>query len=159
MGGVLCLMERRPCITPEMEFAVQHIQDLPVVAKALLESLGTSRVVAFDGSMGAGKTTFIQTVLRAMGIEETDGSPTYSLVNAYQSVFYGQVFHFDLYRLRSEEEAYDIGIEEMIYGDAYCFIEWPDKILHLLPDDTVFVKIRLNEDLNRLISWELPETD
>jgi len=137
------------------EFVVKNIQDLPVVAKALLESLGKSRIIAFDGAMGAGKTTFVQTVLRAMGIEETDGSPTYSLVNAYQSAFYGQVFHFDLYRLNSEEEAYDIGIEEMIYGEAFCFIEWPDKIMHLLPEDTVLVRIRLNEDLNRLISWEV----
>lgn len=137
-----------------MEFIIHEIGDLPAIAKALLDDLGNSRIVAFDGQMGAGKTTFIQNVLRAMGIEETHGSPTYSLVNEYKSPFYGTVFHFDLYRLNSEEEAYDIGIEEMIYGEAYCFIEWPDKVLHLLPEDTVFVKIRLNEDLNRVISWE-----
>lgn len=137
-----------------MEFVIHDISDLPAVAKALLENLGTSHVIAFDGQMGAGKTTFIQTVLRAMGIEETHGSPTYSLVNEYKSAFYGTVFHFDLYRLNSEEEAYDIGIEEMLYGSAYCFIEWPDKIEHLLPEDTIFVKIRLNEDLDRVIMWE-----
>lgn len=135
-------------------FVVQDVSDLPAVAKALLEDLGTSHVVAFDGQMGAGKTTFIQTILRAMGIEETHGSPTFSLVNEYQSAFYGKVFHFDLYRLKSEEEVYDIGIEEMIYGDAYCFLEWPDKILHLLPEDTLFVKIRLNEEMDRVISWK-----
>lgn len=136
------------------EFVVQHITDLPAVAKALLDDLGTAHVVAFDGQMGAGKTTFVQAILRAMGIEETHGSPTYSLVNEYDSAFYGTVFHFDLYRLNSEEEAYDIGIEEMFYGDAYCFIEWPDKIMHLLPEDMVLVKIRLNQELDRVISWE-----
>jgi tRNA threonylcarbamoyladenosine biosynthesis protein TsaE len=137
-----------------MEFVVENIYDLPAVAKSLLDNLGETTVVAFDGQMGAGKTTFIQNILRAMGIENTHGSPTYSLVNEYKSPFYGSVFHFDLYRLNSEEEAFDIGIEEMIYGGGICFIEWPDKVLHLLPENTLYVKIRLNEDLNRVFSWE-----
>jgi len=137
-----------------MDFLVRDTQDLPAVATALLESLQGPTVIAFEGAMGAGKTTFIQTVLRAMGIAETEGSPTYGLVNAYESRFYGSIFHFDLYRLNSEEEAYDIGIEEMIYGDAYCFIEWPDQIINLLPEDTRYVRIRLDEGLNRVISWK-----
>ncbi len=137
-----------------MEFVAENLHDLPAIAKALLDNLGESNVIAFDGQMGAGKTTFIQNILRAMGIENTNGSPTYSIVNEYKSVFYGSVFHFDLYRLNSEEEAFDIGIEEMIYGGGICFIEWPDKVLHLLPENAVFVKIRLNEDLNRVFSWE-----
>jgi tRNA threonylcarbamoyladenosine biosynthesis protein TsaE len=74
-------------------------------------------------------------------------------VNEYVSPVFGEVYHFDLYRLNSENEAYDIGIEEMIYGDGYCFIEWPDKILHLLPDDVLYVKIFLNEELDRVITW------
>ncbi len=137
-----------------MEFVAENLHDLPAIAKALLDNLGESNVIAFDGQMGAGKTTFIQNILRAMGIENTHGSPTYSLVNEYKSPFYGAVFHFDLYRLNSEEEAFDIGIEEMIYGGGICFIEWPDKVLHLLPENAVFVKIRLNEDLNRVFNWE-----
>lgn len=137
-----------------MEFVVENMYDLPAVAKSLLDNLGETTVVAFDGQMGAGKTTFIQNILRAIGIENTHGSPTYSLVNEYKSPFYGSVFHFDLYRLNSEEEAFDIGIEEMIYGGGICFIEWPDKVLHLLPENTLFVKIRLNEDLNRVFTWE-----
>ncbi len=137
-----------------MEFVVENMYDLPAVAKSLLDNLGETTVVAFDGQMGAGKTTFIQNILRAMGIENTHGSPTYSIVNEYKSPFYGSVFHFDLYRLNSEEEAFDIGIEEMIYGGGICFIEWPDKVLHLLPENTLYVKIRLNEDLNRVFTWE-----
>ena len=137
-----------------MEFVAENLHDLPAIAKALLDNLSESNVIAFDGQMGAGKTTFIQNILRAMGIENTQGSPTYSLVNEYKSPFYGTVFHFDLYRLNSQEEAFDIGIEEMIYGGGICFIEWPDKILHLLPENALFVKIRLNEDLNRVFSWE-----
>ncbi len=137
-----------------MEFVAENLHDLPAIAKALLDNLGESNVIAFDGQMGAGKTTFIQNILRAMGIENTHGSPTYSIVNEYKSPFYGAVFHFDLYRLNSQEEAFDIGIEEMIYGGGICFIEWPDKVLHLLPENALFVKIRLNEDLNRVFSWE-----
>jgi tRNA threonylcarbamoyladenosine biosynthesis protein TsaE len=137
-----------------MEFVAENLHDLPAIAKALLDNLGESNVIAFDGQMGAGKTTFIQNILRAMGIENTHGSPTYSIVNEYKSPFYGAVFHFDLYRLNSQEEAFDIGIEEMIYGGGICFIEWPDKVLHLLPENAVFVKILLNEDLNRVFSWE-----
>jgi tRNA threonylcarbamoyladenosine biosynthesis protein TsaE len=137
-----------------MEFVAENLHDLPAIAKALLDNLGESNVIAFDGQMGAGKTTFIQNILRAMGIENTNGSPTYSLVNEYKNPFYGSVFHFDLYRLNSEEEAFDIGIEEMIYGGGICFIEWPDKVLHLLPENTIYVKIRLNEDLNRVFIWE-----
>jgi tRNA threonylcarbamoyladenosine biosynthesis protein TsaE len=137
-----------------MEFVAENLHDLPAIAKALLDNLGESNVIAFDGQMGAGKTTFIQNILRAMGIENTHGSPTYSIVYEYKSPFYGAVFHFDLYRLNSQEEAFDIGIEEMIYGGGICFIEWPDKILHLLPENAIFVKIRLNEDLNRVFSWE-----
>ena len=137
-----------------MEFVAENLHNLPAIAKALLDNLGESNVIAFDGQMGAGKTTFIQNILRAMGIENTHGSPTYSLVNEYKSPFYGSVFHFDLYRLNSEEEAFDIGIEEMIYGGGICFIEWPDKVLHLLPENALFVKIRLNDDLNRVFTWE-----
>ncbi len=137
-----------------MEFVAENLHDLPAIAKALLDNLGETNVIAFDGQMGAGKTTFIQNILRAMGIENTNGSPTYSLVNEYKSPFYGSVFHFDLYRLNSEEEAFDIGIEEMIYGGGICFIEWPDKVLHLLPENALYVKIRLNDDLNRVFTWE-----
>jgi tRNA threonylcarbamoyladenosine biosynthesis protein TsaE len=131
---------------------------LAIIAPQIIENMPKSGVVLIEGQMGAGKTTFIQNILRAMGIENTHGSPTYSLVNEYKSPFYGSVFHFDLYRLNSEEEAFDIGIEEMIYGGGICFIEWPDKVLHLLPENTLYVKIRLNEDLNRVFSWEeLPQ--
>ena len=95
-----------------MEFVAENLHDLPAIAKALLDNLGESNVIAFDGQMGAGKTTFIQTILRAMGIENTQGSPTYSLVNEYKSPFYGAVFHFDLYRLNSEEEEYEYSSDE-----------------------------------------------
>lgn len=134
-----------------MEFVAHSLADLPFAAKQLLDALGHQRIVAFDGEMGAGKTTFITAVLKAMGIPDPDGSPTYSIVNSYHSDYFGKVFHFDVYRLESMEEALGIGMEEMLYSGAYCFIEWADKVEELLPEDTVWVTIRVNELGERLI--------
>ena len=117
--------------------------------------LNHRKVVAFDGQMGAGKTTFITSILKGLGIEDIEGSPTYSLVNVYDNVAYGKIYHFDLYRLNSETEAFDIGIEEMLYSGNYCFIEWPEKISNLLPENTIWAYIRSTEDNRRTISFEL----
>lgn len=125
-----------------MEIRIASLVDLPEAVESFLNQIGESKVFAFNAEMGTGKTTFISELLRQMGIEEIEGSPTYSLVNIYESEQYGRIHHFDLYRIESEEEAFDIGIEEMLYSDEFCFIEWPDKINHLLPDDAVHVNIQ-----------------
>ena len=138
-----------------MEFKVDTILDLPAVAQGFLNHFDNRKVFAFQGEMGAGKTTFICALLAAMGITEIEGSPTYSLVNVYDSPLYGKVFHFDVYRLKNETEALDIGVEEMFYSGGYCFIEWPEKVDNLLPENTVWVNIRSLEDNTRLITTEL----
>lgn len=135
-----------------MDFDVLYIDGLRPAALALLERLRDANIVALDGEMGAGKTTFIQSVLRAMGIEDLEGSPTYSLINEYQSPYFGKVYHMDLYRLNSLDEALDIGIEELLYQNVICFIEWPEKIFELLPDNTIWVYLRVEEDLSRTIT-------
>ena len=127
--------------------------DLPFIAKSLLESLGKAKVVALEGGMGAGKTTFIGVLLRAMGIEEFDGSPTYGFVQSYKSPMYGTVHHFDMYRIESPAEAFDIGFEEYVYSDDFCFIEWPSKVEELLPEDTVRLSIEVNSEWHRVFSW------
>jgi tRNA threonylcarbamoyladenosine biosynthesis protein TsaE len=87
-----------------------------------------------------------------MGIEELEGSPTYSLINQYESPFYGTVYHLDLYRLNSLEEIFDIGIEELLYQKCICLIEWPEKMIELLPDNTIWVYLRVEEDFSRTIT-------
>lgn len=133
------------------ELIAHNLEDVPFVAKELLETIGNRKVVAFYAEMGSGKTTLITAVLRAMGIESPEGSPTYSLVNTYDSPYFGEVMHFDVYRLNSVEEAMDAGIEEMLYSDAYCFVEWAEIIEPLLPEDVVKVMITINAAGERLI--------
>lgn len=138
-----------------MTIEVKSLEDLPSAAQFFLEETDNRKVFAFEGQMGAGKTTFIVSLLKAMGVEDIEGSPTYSLVNTYDSVAFGRINHFDLYRLNSEEEAFDIGIEEMLYCGDYCFIEWPSKIENLLPENTIWVRISINDYNERIISVEI----
>lgn len=134
---------------------IQSLSELTGAAKEFLDTVSDHQVFAFVAEMGTGKTTFINALLKSMGIENPDGSPTYSLVNVYDSPMYGKICHFDLYRIENESEAFDIGIEEMLYGDAICLIEWPEKIKDLLPDETIWSYIRKNDDDSRTITIDL----
>ncbi len=138
-----------------IEIEISSVEDIPRAAKEFLDQVGENKVFAFDAEMGSGKTTFILGLLRAMGIEEVEGSPTYSLVNTYDSEMYGKVYHFDVYRIENEMEALDIGVEEMLYSDSVCFVEWPEKIKNLLPDTTIWSYIRINEDNSRTLTIDL----
>ncbi len=136
-----------------MQYILSDIDSIPTVASKFLEELSHRKIFAFEAEMGTGKTTFILGLLKAMGIENPEGSPTYSLVNTYESPMFGKVYHFDLYRIKSEEEAYDIGIEEMLYeNSAFCFIEWAENIKNLLPLNTVYVKIEINDSNQRILN-------
>lgn len=137
------------------EIEIVNTDMLGDAAKQFLDLVGHRRLFAFDAPMGAGKTTFIQALIQAMGIEHPDGSPTYSLVNTYDSPMFGKIFHFDLYRIEDESEALDIGIEEMLYSDAICLIEWPEKIRGLLPENMIWSYIRVNQDQSRTLSIDL----
>lgn len=137
------------------ELYIQNESDLPRIAQEFLTLIGDHKIICFHGQMGAGKTTFIKALLKAMDARDDGSSPTYSIINEYESYMYGPIFHFDLYRIESAEEALDIGIEEIIYQDNLCFIEWPDKIVNLLPEDYVEVKIHVGEDNSRTLIVEL----
>jgi len=129
-------------------------EDLVGVASSLLQHLGDKKIIAVNGEMGAGKTTFIRTLCKSMGIEDLVSSPTYGYVNEYDSSFYGKVYHFDLYRLEKIEEAYDIGMEEYIYSDALCIIEWPALISELLAEETIWIEIKVTGEGYRIFKFD-----
>ena len=127
-----------------------------VSALELLKANEPHRVFAFDGAMGAGKTTFIKKLVEQMGSVDIVNSPTFAIVNVYdvEHPYKGEVYHFDCYRLKDIREAMDFGAEEYLYSGNYCFIEWPEKIEALLPEDTVWVKIEPQENGDRLLVIE-----
>ena len=120
------------------------LADLPEVADAILSHAPT-KTLLFYGEMGIGKTTLIKELARSLGVEDTLNSPTYSIVNEYQ-LDTDKLFHFDFYRIKAEEEAMDIGIEDYFNSGHWSFIEWPQKITNLLPDDTT--ELQLTKNIN-----------
>ena len=124
-----------------------------VSALEILKANEPHRVFAFDGVMGAGKTTFIKQMVKEMGSMDIVNSPTFAIVNVYdvEQPHKGEVYHFDCYRLKDIREAIDFGAEEYLYSGDYCFIEWPEKIEALLPEDTVYIRIVPQENGDRLL--------
>lgn len=118
-----------------------NLDKLPKIAKMILEK-ANSKVFAFYGRMGIGKTTLLREIVKQLGTTDSVSSPTFSLVNEYQYPN-GLIYHFDFYRIDNEEEAYDIGFEEYLYSPNYVFIEWPEKIENLLPN--TYTKIEITE--------------
>jgi len=129
-----------------------HLKALKSVAKNLISQFPDQRIFAFYGQMGVGKTTFIQSVCKTLGSEDVVTSPTFALVNEYKTTEQKAIFHFDFYRINKIEEAFDLGYEDYLYSGNYCFIEWPEMIESLLPENIVKVKIDVNEDGTRTIS-------
>lgn len=134
-----------------MDFKVSSAADLGNVASKVLELADQEKVFLFYGDMGAGKTTFIKHLCSLLGVSEATSSPTFSIINEYDSSR-GPVFHFDFYRLKQESEALDLGYEDYFYSGNYCFIEWPEKVPNLLPEKFVKVEIQVTGDTERLIS-------
>jgi tRNA threonylcarbamoyladenosine biosynthesis protein TsaE len=134
-----------------MEIIINHKKDIPAAVKKLLTQTGNSRIFAFDGPLGAGKTTIIKAICKLLGAIDTASSPTFTIVNEYRREADSSLFHIDLYRMKTTEEAYDIGIEEYLTGNSYCFIEWPDLIKDLLPEETVNVRIAVGENEERIL--------
>ncbi|HSM46650.1 MAG TPA: tRNA (adenosine(37)-N6)-threonylcarbamoyltransferase complex ATPase subunit type 1 TsaE [Draconibacterium sp.] len=130
----------------------KHIKDLNSIAKRLIDEFSGERIFAFYGKMGAGKTTFIQSVCKALGSGDTVTSPTFALINEYKTGDRQSVFHFDFYRIKNLEEVFDLGYEDYLYSGSYCLIEWPELIEPLLPENIIKVKIEVAEDGSRNIS-------
>ena len=131
--------------------AIDSLERIDAAAAEFAAALGESRVVAFYGSMGAGKTTFISALCRHFGVEDDVCSPTFTIVNEYRSADGDSIFHFDFYRIDSLKEAVDIGFEEYLYSGSLCLIEWPEKVEPLLPEQTLNVRITASDDGSRTI--------
>lgn len=134
-----------------MKLTLPSLEQIEQAARKFLELIGDHRVLAFYGSMGAGKTTFIKAVCHQLGVKGTVASPTFAIVNEYLAGDGEAVYHFDFYRIKNEEEAIDFGCEDYFYSGRYCFIEWPERILSLLPEETLEINIRELPDGTREI--------
>lgn len=139
-----------------MELKINNLEEIGGVAEEFIRlAMQEDTVFAFNGQMGAGKTTFIKALCEALGVSEVVTSPTFSIVNEYRSDETGElIYHFDFYRIKKIDEAYDMGCEDYFYSGAVCLIEWPELVEDLLPGNTVWVDIRVNDDDTRTISWE-----
>ena len=135
-----------------MEIKIENIGDIASAARKFVDEMGENCVFAFYGKMGAGKTTFIKSICEALGVKDVVTSPTFAIVNEYADAKGQPVYHFDFYRIKNLREAYDMGCEEYFYSGYPCFIEWPELVEELLPEDTVKVRIEVLENESRIVT-------
>ena len=125
-----------------MRVIINSVEELPALVSKITKAY-SFRVIAFYGDMGVGKTTFIKYLCQELGVDPSFvNSPTYAIVNEYETPDDELIFHFDFYRIKDENEAYDLGYENYFYSNYYCFIEWPEKIANLLPDNLLRIHIK-----------------
>lgn len=127
-------------------FYANKVQELYEIAKAIVEVFKNEKKIVFFGEMGVGKTTLIKFICKVLNVQDVVTSPTFSVVNEYQDKDGNSLYHFDFYRIKNQEELFDLGLEEYIYSDNYCFIEWPEKADKLLSDNFVKVQMTKNKE-------------
>ncbi len=127
---------------------IDSLDGLRNAAEAIIEALNGRTVVALRGEMGAGKTTLVSEIARLLGAEDDVTSPTFAIVNQYEGREH-RIYHFDFYRIENLREAYDFGYEEYFYSGDLCFVEWPERIEELLPEDTMTVRINVDSPTER----------
>ena len=133
-----------------MEIIINDLDHIRETAREFICHMGNRKVYAFYGKMGAGKTTFIKAVCEELGVEDVITSPTFAIINEYSGKD-DTIYHFDFYRIKKIEEVYDMGYEDYFYSGALCFIEWPELIEEVLPEDAVKVQIQEKEDGTRTV--------
>lgn len=134
-----------------MHLEIQSLEHIHEAAQQFVDAIGGRTVFAFNGKMGAGKTTFIKAICEVMGVQETVNSPTFSIVNEYEAADGRIIYHFDCYRINKIEEAVELGTEEYMYSGNLCFIEWSENIGYLLPDSLVNLEIEEMENGSRMV--------
>nr|WP_320117595.1 tRNA (adenosine(37)-N6)-threonylcarbamoyltransferase complex ATPase subunit type 1 TsaE [uncultured Marinifilum sp.] len=133
------------------ELKINSLNEINTVAKEFIKLVGNRRIFAMHGAMGVGKTTFVKAICEELGVTDTINSPTFAIVNEYHTNTEAVIYHFDFYRIDDVQEAYDFGYEDYFYSNALCFIEWPEKIDSILPNDTVQVHFNEEADGSRSI--------
>lgn len=130
---------------------IYNLEEINKVAEKLLDFLKTNNahIVAFNAPMAAGKTTLIKAVCNLLGVKSEVTSPTFAIVNEYIAENSQNIYHFDFYRIETIEDALNIGVEDYFYSEDYCFIEWPEIVMPILPEDTIFVDIEITGDFER----------
>lgn len=131
-------------------FIAKTVADLDEIAKQLIEVIRSQKKIVFFGEMGVGKTTLIKSICKLLNVQDEVVSPTFSVVNEYHNKSGEVIYHFDFYRIKLKEEIYDLGYEEYLYSDAYCFVEWPEKAFGLVEENKVQVHMKV-ENKNRII--------
>jgi tRNA threonylcarbamoyladenosine biosynthesis protein TsaE len=140
-------------MTDMRRIKIERPEYIHQAATEFIAATNNKTVFAFEGNMGAGKTTFIKAICEELGVEDVINSPTFSIINEYRNKQTGEpVYHFDFYRIEKTDEARDIGTEDYFHSGARCFIEWPEKIREILPENTVFVTIREEADHSRTVT-------
>ena len=134
-----------------MKLTIDSLDTIHHTARQFIDQIGDRTVFAFNGKMGAGKTTFIKAICEEMGVKETVNSPTFSIVNEYEGTGKKIIYHFDCYRINNIQEALDLGAEEYLYSGNLCFIEWSENIAPLLPDSIINVGIEEDENGKRIV--------
>lgn len=137
-----------------MEISIKSLEQIDEAAIEFIKTMGDNTVFAFHGDMGAGKTTFIKAICENLGVSDTINSPTFAIINEYRSDSAELIYHFDFYRIKNEDEAFDFGYEDYFFSGSLCFIEWPERIESLLPRDTVHVTINVSENNSRKVTIE-----
>ncbi|GAB6982075.1 tRNA (adenosine(37)-N6)-threonylcarbamoyltransferase complex ATPase subunit type 1 TsaE [Prevotella dentasini] len=136
-----------------MEIKINSLKNIHEAAEEFIKNIGTRKVFAFYGKMGAGKTTFIKAICEVLGVEDVITSPTFAIVNEYTDRENNPIYHFDFYRIKKLEEVYDMGYEDYFYSGHLCLLEWPELIETVLPENVIKVTIEEQEDGSRLISF------
>ena len=127
------------------QYTAATLSDLDKIAGLIIKKFPDERVFALSGAMGAGKTTLIKSLCHVLGVADVVNSPTFALINEYRTAGGNPVYHFDFYRIKSHNEAFDMGYEEYFYSGNFCFIEWPEKIRQLLPERCVYISIAADD--------------
>jgi tRNA threonylcarbamoyladenosine biosynthesis protein TsaE len=134
-----------------MKISIKHKREIRSAVRKLLDQTKGKRIYAFYGAMGAGKTTIIKALCEYLGAADLVSSPTFTLVNEYRTTGGESMYHIDFYRIKKLDEVFDFGIEEYLTGEKYCFMEWPELVEDILPEETVRVRISVEENEERML--------